>query len=133
MRLYDYDRWKNFTYSDLSCQHTGEENPNIAEFTLLMDRVQALRTWAGVPFNVNSGYRHPTHPIEARKTAKGKPVGMHAHAAIDFRVKTADCHRILGRAFAMGFTGIGVNLTGSRESRFIHLDIRTTAPRAWSY
>lgn len=133
MNLYDYDRWPNFTWLDLACKHTGKENPNIAEFTLLMDKVQSLRVWAGVPFYVNSGYRHPTHPIESRKVAKGKPAGMHAFAAIDFRVSTKDCHRILGRAFEVGFTGIGVNLTGSSESRFIHLDMRNTGSRVWSY
>jgi len=127
---YNYSLWENFTKSDLICQHTGYENPNVEPFTQLMDDVQWLRTWAGVPFVVSSAYRHPTHPIEARK--KNGP-GQHSKAAIDFRVKTRYCHRIVGKAFEMGFTGIGINLTGQAHTRFIHLDERKSAPRIWSY
>ena len=129
MSEYDYDRWPNFTEDDLVCSATGLENPNVEEFTELMDMVQDLRTWAGVPFVVTSGYRSPEHPIEARK----KKPGQHSKAAIDFRVPTKDCYRIVGKAYEMGFTGIGINLTGDAGSRFIHLDIRTSAPRLWSY
>ncbi len=127
--LYDYDRWPNFTQDDLECQHTGLENPNIELFTTLMDEIQILRTWADVPFHVNSAYRSHLHPIEARK----KRPGMHSIAALDFRVKTKHCHRITGEAFRMGFTGIGINLTGNSGSRFIHLDKRLSDPRIWSY
>jgi uncharacterized protein YcbK (DUF882 family) len=125
--LYNYNLWPNFSKGDLVCQETGEENPNVEEFTDLMDRVQNLRSWAGVPFHVTSAYRSPEHSIEARK---GKP-GQHSRAAIDFRVPPEYCHRIVARAFEMGFTGIGINLSG--DHRFIHLDYRVTAPMIWSY
>jgi uncharacterized protein YcbK (DUF882 family) len=128
--LYDYSQWPNFTKSDLVCQETGKENPNVGKFSDLMDNVQYLRTWAGVPFYVSSAYRSPEHSIEARK-ANGP--GQHSKSAIDFRVATKDCHRIVKKAFEMGFTGIGINLTGDSGTRFIHLDERTTAPRIWSY
>ncbi len=133
MTQYDYDRWDNFTKEDLECSQTGNENPNVEAMTDLMDMVQELRTWAGVPFYVSSAYRSPEHPIEARKIAKGKKAGQHSKAAIDFRVSTADCYRIVAKAFEMGFTGIGINLTGDAGSRFIHLDLHTSAPRIWSY
>jgi uncharacterized protein YcbK (DUF882 family) len=127
--LYDYSRWKNFTKMDLICQQTGKENPNVEAFTQLMDDVQWLREWASIPFHVNSAYRAPEHPIEARKARPGQ----HSKAAIDFRVSTKDCYRIVKHAFAMGFTGIGINLTGDPLTRFIHLDERQTEPRLWSY
>jgi hypothetical protein len=129
MSEYDYDRWDNFTEEDLICQHTGKENPNVEDFIALMDAVQVLRTWIGIPFYVSSAYRSPEHPIEARKV---KP-GQHSEAAIDFRVDTWACHMIVKKAFEMGFTGIGINLTGSAGQRFIHLDKRTSVPRIWSY
>lgn len=128
--LYNYSRWPNFTEQDLKCKHTGTENPNVEEFTELMDAVQELRTWACVPFVVTSGYRAPTHPTEARK--KLGP-GQHSRAAIDFRIPTRYCHEIVKKAFQMGFTGIGINLKGKHGGRFLHLDKRTSAPRIWSY
>lgn len=130
MSLYDYSRWSNFTKEELVCQHTGKENPNVKEFTRLMDRVQALRSYMGIPFRVNSAYRHPTHPIEAKK-AKG---GMHTYAAIDIWVPVEYCHKLVDKAFLLGFTGIGINLKGAQSGRFIHLDIRPQEEaRIWSY
>lgn len=127
--IYDYNRWLNFTEDDLRCQETGKENPNFDEFVELMDDVQILRTWAGVGFHVTSGYRAPEHSIEAKKA---KP-GQHSIAAIDFRVNTRDCHRIVKKAFEVGFTGIGIKLKGDKNKRFIHLDKRPTNPMIWSY
>ena len=127
--MYDYNRWHHFSKSELICQHTGEENPNVERFTQLMDGIEALRCWYGKPMYVSSAYRSPTHPIEARKS---KP-GQHTLAAIDFRVPTEDCYKIVARAFELGYTGVGINLTGDRNTRFIHLDERTSPARVWSY
>ncbi len=128
--LYNYDRWPNFTKEELVCQETGEENPNVDEFKLLMVYVQMLRTWADIPFYVSSAYRAPEHSDEAKKL---NGPGMHSKAAIDIRVPMRDCHRILKKAYELGFTGVGINLTGDPGQRFIHLDQRTSEPRAWSY
>lgn len=125
---YNYDDWPNFSKSELICSHSSEENPNTEKFKELMDSVQELRTWAGVPFKVTSCYRSPEHPIEARKD---KP-GMHSIAAIDIQVGVEDCHRIVKKAFELGFTGIGINLSGDYSKRFIHLDKRLI-PKIWSY
>lgn len=127
--LYNYNAWPNFTKEDLICQETGLENPNVEEFSNLMNMVQFLRTWADTPFYVSSAYRSPLHSIEARKSSPGQ----HTVAAIDFRVPTEHCHRIVGEAFKIGFKGIGINLTGNARTRFIHLDLRKSDPRLWSY
>lgn len=127
--LYNYDQWENFSENELRCQSTGDENPNVEQFTQLMDDVQFLRTWAGIPFKVTSAYRAPEHPIEARK----EEPGQHSRAAIDFQVPTMHCHRVVKKAFAMGFTGIGIKLTGDHKKRFIHLDSRNGPPMIWSY
>lgn len=124
-----YDRWPNFTRAELDCQETGQSNPNVVAFCLLMDRVQQLRTIIGIPFGVTSGYRSPQHSLEA---AKAKP-GYHTIAAVDFHVPTAYVHVVLKEALRLGFTGIGVNLKGARKNRFIHLDMRELYPVVWSY
>lgn len=129
MSLYDYSRWDNFTKDELSCQHTGLENPNVGAFIYLMDAVQELRGYFNFPFGVNSGYRHETHPIEASKVRPG----LHNYAAIDIVIPTEHCWEVLEKAFELGFKGIGINLTGDPSRRFIHLDMRDSPPRVWSY
>ena len=133
MSLYSYEDWPNFSREELECSQTGAENPNVQQFSYLMDKVQELRTWYGEPMYVTSGYRSKKHPIEARKLAKGNPAGQHNTAAIDFRVPTDACHEIIEKMFQMGFRGIGVNLTGDPSSRFIHGDFRVSPKRLWSY
>jgi zinc D-Ala-D-Ala carboxypeptidase len=128
--MYDYTRWPHFSRNKLVCQHTGDENPNVSEFTDLMDKLETIRVWYGEPMYVTSAYRSPAHPIEARKLTPGQ----HSVAAIDFRVPTEDCHEVVRYAFDLGFTGIGINLKGPTSKRFIHLDKRCGAsPRIWSY
>lgn len=129
MDLYDYDRWDNFSKEELTCRHTGLENPNVGLFTHLMDDVQEIRSYIGVPFKVTSAYRDPSHPDEV---CKERP-GMHTKAAIDIQVPVEYCYLVLEKALELGFTGIGINLTGDHSQRFIHLDKRTTKPRIWSY
>lgn len=126
----DYSRWSNFTKKELQCRHTGADCPNEAEFTRLMDKMQELRDWYGLPIAVTSGYRSPWHPIEQRKVAKGGKPGMHTKAAVDFMVRQEDVHKVLAKCFELGFTGIGVNMKGNH--RFIHVDLRKI-PAVWSY
>ena len=122
---------KNFTEDELSCSHCGEPNPNPL-FSVLMDKVQELRDWYGKPMTTTSGYRCENHPIEKRKIDNGKKAGQHTIASIDFQVPPEDCHKVVKKAFEMGFTGVGINLKGPSKNRFIHLDIRNT-PALWSY
>ncbi len=130
--LYDYNEWINFTKSELVCSETGKENPNIKDFKQLMDKIQELRAWYGKPMTVTSGYRSEEHSIEAAKVLKKGKGGMHTVAAIDIRVPPEDVHKVLKKAFEMGFTGIGVNCKGKHKNRFIHLDLRLI-PWVWSY
>ena len=122
----DYSRWPNFTKKELQCQHTGLGCPNEVEFTRLMDKVQELRNWLGLPITVTSGYRSPWHPIEQKKTFPGE----HTRAAVDFNVLQENVHRVLAKCFELGFTGIGINMKGNH--RFIHVDLRQI-PTVWSY
>ena len=131
MSLYDYSRWPDFTKDELICKHTGLENPNVDVFGTLMGRVQYIRDLMGVPFIVTSAYRHPTHPIEARKAAPGQ----HTIAAID--INLADPNKyydLVTHAIRLQLYGIGINLKGAYKNRFVHLDMRPYPNRTiWSY
>ena len=98
-----------------------------------MDKLQKLREAYGKPMRITSGYRHKTHPIEAKKSK----IGAHATGqAADIGVDRADAYELLKLALEIGFTGIGVQQKGG--GRFIHLDTLEASadfirPTIWSY
>lgn len=126
-----------FTKEEMRCQHTGFDGMD-AQF---MELLTELRGAYGKPMRVTSAYRHPTHPIEAKKTKKygtGKAGSHSTGRAVDIAVERGEAWELLNLALAMGFTGIGVNQKG--DGRFIHLDNikpdefdRFLRPTVWSY
>ena len=120
-----------FTKDEMKCSHTGLEMMD----PVFMEKLTALRADWGQPMVISSAYRDPTHPIEARKD---KP-GAHASGrAVDVLIAGEDAYNFLCAALGHGFTGIGVNQTGSWGSRFIHLDDLQDGdgfprPTIWSY
>ena len=129
------DRWPNFSYDEMKCSATGmcrvDED--------LMDKLQRLREAVGKPLTITSGYRSPDHPIEAAKLADGKPTGSHTSGkAVDVACERAFAYQVLFAATKLGFTGIGVQQSGS--NRFLHLDVigsgdgfHVPRPALWSY
>ncbi len=113
--------FKYFRIEEFNCQETGE-NEMSEEFIHKLDE---LRKACGFPFRITSGYRSPSHSIEARKATPG----THAQGiACDIYVSGgSQRHKIIKEAMRLGFTGIGVAKT------FIHVDIRKTTPVAWQY
>ena len=112
---------KYFKIEEFNCQETGNNLMN----PLFLERLDELRDRCGFPFVITSGYRDPTHSIEA---AKPKP-GTHAQGiAADIQVvDSVQRYILLTNAFQLGFYGIGVDKT------FIHVDIRDTQPVTWVY
>tara|TARA_R110000751_G_scaffold288487_1_gene394547 strand:+ start:476 stop:823 length:348 start_codon:yes stop_codon:yes gene_type:complete len=110
-----------FHIEDFDCQETG--NNKMCPFFL--EKLDELRHRCGFPFIVTSGYRDPSHSIEARKTRPG----THARGiAADIRINSgSEGYVIIKEAMKMGFTGVGVAKT------FIHLDTRISIPVTWSY
>lgn len=110
-----------FKLSEFDCKHTGR-NEMQPEFLELIDK---LRGACGFPFVITSGYRDPSHPIEA---AKSKP-GTHAQGiAADIKVSDwAQAYILMREAFRLGFTGIALG------NGFVHVDIRKTTPVSWIY
>lgn len=120
-----WEQWPNFNADEFACSHTGK-NEMDPDF---MEKLQLLRTYCGFPFVITSGYRDPSHPIEAKKA---KP-GTHSQGiAVDIAVFSNHAYRILAAAPKFGFTGIGVSQRAGHP-RFIHLDTRTTSPTLYSY
>ena len=110
-----------FKLSDFDCQETGN-NEMSEEF---LEKLDDLRHVCGFPFIITSGYRDPTHSIEARKAK----AGTHARGiASDIRINNGnEAYDIIKNAQSMGFNGIGV------AKSFIHVDIRQGMPVIWCY
>ena len=122
------DDLKYFSREELKCQATGDEGMDV-EFMLIIDK---MRDELGFPFPVNSGYRSPEHPIEARKERPG------AHAtgkAIDIGVSGGQALALIECAQKHGISRIGIQQKGAMNGRFIHLDVceNYTSPAIWSY
>lgn len=110
-----------FKLSDFDCQETGN-NEMSEEF---LEKLDDLRHECGFPFIITSGYRDPSHSIEARKAK----AGTHARGiASDIRINNGnEAYDIIKNAQSMGFTGIGL------AKSFVHVDIRQGMPVIWSY
>ena len=114
-----------FTREEFACQYTGENE--ISDRLLL--NLDLLRRKCGFPFVITSGYRDPSHPIEARK----EKVGTHAQGiAADIKVNDGtQRYKLVNEAIKMGFTGIGI------AGEFVHVDIRdldgNESPVMWCY
>lgn len=118
-----------FTEAEFRCKHTGlcymEED--------FLDRLLQLRIAYGRPMKVTSGYRHPTHPEEAKK---GHSNGEHTKGcSADIGLSNPEVYIVASLAMQRGFTRIGVSQK-SGSARFLHLGIGgpgLATPALWSY
>lgn len=121
-----WERYSNFTKEEFDCQQTGTNEMRDSFLVLL----QQLRDELGEPIKITSGYRDPTHSIEASKEAPG----VHTRGlACDIACDGQMAYRVVQIAIKLGFTGIGIKQKG--HGRFVHLDTYTGSPRPniWSY
>ena len=125
--MIDWNDYPNFTEDELRCQHTGLSGMT-KEF---MDKLQEIRTKYGKSMIVSSGYRHITHPIEARKSSRGEHTyGM----CVDIAIRGKEAVELLGVAQSCGITRLGIQQKGS--GRFLHLGLGAEGlanPWIWSY
>jgi zinc D-Ala-D-Ala carboxypeptidase len=102
--------YPNFPKHEFDCKHTGR-NEMKHEF---MQTLQKIRNEYG-PMNITSGFRHSTHPIEAKKM---RPVehtfGMCCDVACN---NGADRYRLVTIALKHGITRIGI------AKSFVHLGL----------
>ena len=108
-----------FTVEEFDCQHTGNNRMD----PVFLARLDALRDACGFPFRITSGYRDPSHPVEAKK----KKSGTHSQGiAADIAVADASQRRILvAQAVRLVFEGVAV------ARGLIHVDLRETTPVLW--
>ena len=121
----NWSDYPDFPKSEFDCKHTGL-NEMKPEF---MSKLQELRKRYGRPLKITSGYRHPTHPIEARK---GSKTGEHTFGTCADVSCTSGSDRfeLIRLALEVGFTRIGIAKT------FVHLGIgHETLPKnvIWDY
>lgn len=115
MKVTDWSKYPNFSRPEFQCKFTGLCEMDV-EF---MDALQALRSEFGLPMRITSGYRHPTHPVEARKQRSD---GEHTQgrcadiATPDSRYR----YHLIRLALKYGFTRIGI------ARNFVHLGIGGT-------
>ena len=116
-----------FTETEFRCKHTGMCKMR-SEF---MDVLLKVRREYDRSMKISSGYRHPTHPVEAKK---GWTTGEHTTGwCCDVAVTGGDALLLVQIALKHGITRIGVQQKGA--GRFIHLGMspRHTHPTIWSY
>ena len=116
-----------FYESEFRCKHTGECLMD-EEY---MDTLFQVRLAYGKLMKVTSGYRAPSHPIEA---AKSRPGEHSMGRCADFAVFGADAIRLMRIALNHGMTRIGVQQKGA--GKFLHLGMggrHLSKPNIWSY
>lgn len=117
-----------FKREEFACKHTGECRMRLK----FMDKLLALRKIYNRPMVITSGYRHPTHPIEAKKKAPGEhTMGMAADIACD----GGQAFIIVKEAILLGFTRVGVSQRAG-VGRYVHIGLGGEGlpePRIWSY
>ena len=113
--------FKYFSRDEFKCSETGN-NEIQDEFIHALDK---LRESCGFPFAITSGYRDPSHSVEAKKEKAGQQtLGIAADIAVS---GGSQRFIIVSKALELGFSGIGVART------FVHVDTRTTQPMLWCY
>ena len=112
-KVTDWSKYEpEFAAHEFDCKHTGR-NEMQAEF---MDKLHELRKRHGKGMIITSGYRHWTHPVEAKKGHKN---GEHTKGmCADIACTTSQQrYELLKLAFEMGFPRIGFHKS------FLHLGL----------
>ena len=126
-QMIDWNKYPNFSEDEFKCSHTGL----CAMDEEFLEVLQEIRTKYGKSMVISSGYRHETHPIEARKSKAGEhTMGRCA----DIAVSGSDAVELIRIALECGITRIGVQQKG--QGRFLHLGIGARDlpnPWIWSY
>ena len=108
---------ENFTASEFMCK-CGKCVESFID-TLLVERLQKMRTALGKPVHINSGYRCPAH----NKAVNGAANSNHVKGtAADIKSNGVSTEQIARLAEETGFKGI-IRYIGNRN--FVHVDTRT--------
>lgn len=119
-----------FKKSEFDCKHTGK-NKMRPEF---METLCLIRSTFGKPMIISSGYRDPSHPVEAVKDSPGE----HTYGvAADIKIHGADVADLFVIAYGYGIRRFGLKQHSAPYGRYIHLgmgDKQLKFPEAvWTY
>ena len=118
----------HFTHAELECPCCDRNRVTEA----FLERLEALRDKMQCPLYLTSAYRCPIHNDSVSQTGLNGP--HTTGQAVDVLISYKKAFLLAKYAFALGFTGVGVNQRGLLDKRFIHLDTLTVnRPRIWSY
>lgn len=123
-RLWDGERWPNFSAFELSCKCGGKYcNHTYWHDPEFLDKLQAMRTEIGDVFEISSGHRCHEH----NQYIKGALHSKHLKIAADITLHRHDRKKMFEAARKVGFTGIGL------AKSFIHVDNREGPLTLWDY
>ena len=115
-RVWDKERWPNFSSSELSCRHCG----GLYLWPEFIDRLQRLRETMNAPLRILSGHRCALHNARVG----GAPLSEHLKLAADISLQGLNRFYLRDAAKQAGFTGFGYYTT------FLHVDLGR--PRHWA-
>lgn len=124
-----------FTYEEFKCKCSKCNGPiqvpgdwfRTPEFKAFMHILIGIREELGWPMQINSGYRCPDHPEEAKK--EGGP-GPHNKGAADVGCAFERAYQLIDVATTLKL-GVGPVQHGAVADRFVHVD--NQGPRLWTY
>lgn len=124
MLVQDWSKYKPFfEREEFLCKHTGKEQMQEE----LLDALYLVRKTLDQKMIITSGYRDPTHPIEAAK----QKAGEHAMGlAVDIATPNSKYrYDLIDVAFCCGFNRIGI------AKSFTHLGMSKELPQCviWTY
>lgn len=126
-----FNGFKNFTSEEMVCKCGNCSLPiDEPEFQNFMEKLQALRSVCGFPFQINSGYRCPDYNDSLYSGDGTHLDGPHTKGAADIGVSFERSYKLQKEAFEMEF-GIGVKQHGPVGGRYVHIDDQ--GMRNWSY
>ena len=124
--------WANvhhFSPSEFDSPDLSNSGENYMDETFIK-KLDTLRGLLKVPLVITSGYRTASY----NQKIGGAPHSQHLNGlAADIAIAGEDAFKLVGLAYTLCFTGIGIEQKGAWDKRFIHLDLRPTEPRIWSY
>ena len=121
--------WKYFTEDEMKCPCCGQQHMNPA----FMQRLDAARGFAGIPFPVTSGWRCEKHDNEEAAAAGKEPSRNHTTGcAVDIDAQNGvDLAKILIALVMVGFKRFGINF----KTFWLHVDETPgkLTPCLWTY